>query len=149
MHHVRATVKLDSGGEFALTPLDSSGVVDITTPQKLHTIISSLVIIASVLISLAVYIRTRGITYSLCIVLAAIGIFRLTYVAVHDPVIGYANNFDLLRLESCVDLWPPSRNSSIVCWPPWTTSTNTPWFTPGPISSTWPPDMIRTSKTMI
>jgi hypothetical protein len=78
--------------------------------EKIYTVIFLFAAIAPVLICLAVYIRTRpvngGITYSLCLVLAVIGIFRLTYVAVHDPIIGYGNNFDFLRLESCIDLWP-------------------------------------------
>ncbi len=42
----------------------------------------------------------------------------------------------------------PSRNSRIVSWLRCTTPTNTPSFTPGPIGSTRPPDMIRISKTM-
>ena len=37
---------------------------------------------------------------------------------------------------------PQNRNSRTASWPPWTTSTNAPSFTRGPISSTRPPDMI-------
>jgi hypothetical protein len=43
----------------------------------------------------------------------------------------------------------PSKNLRTASWPPWISSTGTPWFTPGPINSTRPPGMIRTSKSMI
>ena len=43
----------------------------------------------------------------------------------------------------------PNRNSRIGSWLPWTISIRSPSFTPGPISSTRRPDMIRTSKTLV
>src|SRR5262249_14832292 len=42
----------------------------------------------------------------------------------------------------------PNRNSRIASWPPWTKSIGTPSSILGPTSSTKPPDMIRTSKSM-
>ena len=51
--------------------------------------------------------------------------------------------------RSCVTSGsPPNKNSRTASWPPSTTSTKTSLFTPGRTSSTRPPDMIRTSKTM-
>jgi hypothetical protein len=41
-----------------------------------------------------------------------------------------------------------STNSRTRSWSPWSSSTRTPWFTPGLISSTRRRDMIQTSKSM-
>lgn len=34
---------------------------------------------------------------------------RLTTFIAHDPLLAYANNFDMLRLQSCHQLWPTDR----------------------------------------
>lgn len=35
-----------------------------------------------------------------------LGIFRVFFVVLHSPVLGYANNFDMIRIQSCHQIWP-------------------------------------------
>jgi hypothetical protein len=42
----------------------------------------------------------------LCWFLFAVGVARLCFVVAHDPVFGYANQYDALRTSSCVGIWP-------------------------------------------
>ena len=75
------------------------------------------------------------------------GRFKFTFVPTHGS---WLNLIEGLRDPFCViSASRPSRNSRTVSWPQWPTSTTTPWSTPGPINSTRPPDMIRTSETLV
>lgn len=41
-----------------------------------------------------------------CLLLLAVGAARILEVAGHEPAAGYANNFDMVRLQGCVRTWP-------------------------------------------
>ena len=60
-----------------------------------------------------------------------------------------ASSLNLPAPSSATSASRPNRNSRIGSWLPWTISIRSPSFTPGPISSTRRPDMIRTSKTLV
>ncbi|MGE5668604.1 MAG: hypothetical protein ACM338_10465, partial [Betaproteobacteria bacterium] len=38
--------------------------------------------------------------------LVLIGIVRMFVLVLHDPMLGYANQYDMARTSACVDLWP-------------------------------------------
>ncbi len=42
----------------------------------------------------------------LTLLLICIAAIRVFYMAVHDPMFGYANQFDMGRTAACIDLWP-------------------------------------------
>ena len=68
--------------------------------------------------------------------------FEFTFTPKHGSWLNLIEGFFPSSLAPCcaTSASHPSRNSRIVSWPPWTISTNTPSFTPGPISSTRPPE---------
>lgn len=35
-----------------------------------------------------------------------VGCLRLLGIALHDPVVGYANSYDMVRIQACLGLWP-------------------------------------------
>ncbi len=35
-----------------------------------------------------------------------LGVFRIFFVVLYSPVLGYANNFDMIRIQSCHQIWP-------------------------------------------
>lgn len=41
-----------------------------------------------------------------CALLLLIGIVRLFALVLHDPLLGYANQYDMARTSACVDVWP-------------------------------------------
>jgi hypothetical protein len=51
-----------------------------------------------------------------CALLLVLGTVRLFAVVLHDPLLGYANQFDMVRTSACVDLYPdlpvPDRYSA-------------------------------------
>jgi len=47
----------------------------------------------------------RGLGHA-WIALVAIGVVRLLAVVLAEPLVGYANQFDMARTSACVDLWP-------------------------------------------
>lgn len=40
------------------------------------------------------------------LLLIAAGMYRMLAIAWHDPVAGYANNYDMVRLQGCFRVWP-------------------------------------------
>ncbi|MFC1719777.1 hypothetical protein ACFL00_01380, partial [Pseudomonadota bacterium] len=42
----------------------------------------------------------------LTIALLVLGVLRVSLLVFHDPVIGYANQFDMKRISSCLGVWP-------------------------------------------
>ncbi len=73
--------------------------------------------------------------------------FEFTFTPKHGSWLNLVEGF-FSKLARSVLRSPPSRNSRSASWPPSTTSTMTRSFTPGPTSSTRPPDMIRISETL-
>jgi hypothetical protein len=43
----------------------------------------------------------------------AVGCLRLLGIALHDPVVGYANSYDMVRVQACLGLWP-RRDGALV-----------------------------------
>ena len=41
-----------------------------------------------------------------CLLLVLVGTFRLFALVLHTPMLGYANQYDMVRTSACVDLWP-------------------------------------------
>lgn len=50
--------------------------------------------------------RTRNIVLVLGWLLLAIAVMRIGAVALHDPVAGYANQYDMVRSSACLGVWP-------------------------------------------
>ena len=54
-------------------------------------------------------IRSRGYR-QICILLGCVlllaGAYRMLAVATHVPVLGYANNYDMVRIQGCFHIWP-------------------------------------------
>ena len=44
-----------------------------------------------------------------------IGIIRMFLVILHSPLLGYANNYDMVRLQACQQIWPSDPMFSLVC----------------------------------
>src|SRR5699024_3446732 len=42
--------------------------------------------------------------------LLGIGVFRIFSLVLHDPVLGYANQSDMIRVQSCHYFWPLDSN---------------------------------------
>ena len=47
----------------------------------------------------------RGVC-ALSLVLMLAGILRLLVFVLHDPLLAYANNYDMIRLQACHQIWP-------------------------------------------
>jgi len=50
----------------------------------------------------------------LTVLLLSIGLFRLFEFVLHSPVLAYGNNFDMARIQGCVDVWPDVKGEDIV-----------------------------------
>jgi hypothetical protein len=48
----------------------------------------------------------QRLTTLLALLIFALGLARLFAVVGHTPVLGYANNFDMVRLQACLQVWP-------------------------------------------
>lgn len=46
------------------------------------------------------------IAICLSMMIFCIGILRMFLVVLHAPLLGYANNFDMVRLQACQQIWP-------------------------------------------
>jgi hypothetical protein len=49
-----------------------------------------------------------------CLLLIALGTVRLIGVVLSEPMLGYANQYDMARMSACIDLWPdvpPAQHS--------------------------------------
>ena len=42
----------------------------------------------------------------MCVLLIALGTLRLAGVVLSEPMLGYANQYDMARTSACLDLWP-------------------------------------------
>jgi hypothetical protein len=42
-----------------------------------------------------------------------VGCLRLFGIALHDPIVGYANSYDMVRVQTCLGLWP-RRDGALV-----------------------------------
>jgi hypothetical protein len=49
----------------------------------------------------------------ICCFLLAIGLFRLFALVLHDPVLGYGNSYDMVRIQACHQLWPKDTSVDI------------------------------------
>lgn len=52
--------------------------------------------------------RTRIIA-ACGVFLLFLGIGRMAGLALHDPMLGYANSYDMIRLQACHDIWPADK----------------------------------------
>lgn len=43
------------------------------------------------------------------LVLVILGLARAAFLVAHDPVMGYANQYDMIRTSACLGLFPPSK----------------------------------------
>jgi transposase len=77
--------------------------------------------------------------------------FEFTFTPTHGSWLNLVEGFfsKLARSVLRHTVSHPSRSSRIASWLLWITSISNPWFTPGPISSKRPPDMIRISETLV
>src|SRR5262249_33143884 len=76
------------------------------------------------------------------------GRFEFVFTPAHGSISSRAFSPSSLAQCCATSVSNPNRNSRIASWPPWTKSIGTPSSILGPTSSTKPPDMIRTSKSM-
>lgn len=49
----------------------------------------------------------------LACLLLGMGLFRLFSLVLHDPLLGYGNSYDMVRLQSCHQVWPAKKGISI------------------------------------
>lgn len=49
----------------------------------------------------------------LALFLLFLGIGRMFSLVTHDPVLGYANNYDMIRLQACHQIWPSVRTANV------------------------------------
>ncbi len=49
--------------------------------------------------------RSRAVNLISTLLVIA-GVVRVLVVVLHDPLLGYANQYDMVRTSACVDLWP-------------------------------------------
>lgn len=50
--------------------------------------------------------RSRRIAATLILGLLVLGIARTLGVVLHDPLLGYANQYDMIRVQACHNVWP-------------------------------------------
>ena len=48
----------------------------------------------------------KSLLLGLSILIIAIGIWRAIGLVLHEPLLGYANNTDMVRIQACVQIWP-------------------------------------------
>ena len=78
-----------------------------------------------------------------------VGRFEFTFTPKHGSWLNLVEGFFSKLARCCAtSASHPSRNSRTGSWPPWMNSIAIPSFTPGPISSTKPHDLIRIWKSM-
>ena len=54
-----------------------------------------------------------------CAALLALGTLRMLAIVLHDPLLGYANQFDMIRTSACVDLYPDLPAAQRYAGHPW------------------------------
>jgi hypothetical protein len=57
--------------------------------------------------------KSKILRFFLCfitILLLGIGTFRIFSFIFHDPLLAYANNYDMIRIQSCHQIWPLDPN---------------------------------------
>jgi hypothetical protein len=54
-----------------------------------------------------------------CALLLALGTLRMLAIVLHDPLLGYANQFDMIRTSACVDLYPDLPAAERYAGHPW------------------------------
>jgi len=59
----------------------------------------------------------RCITLAACLFLF-MGIGRIFSLVTHSPVLGYANNYDMIRLQACHQIWPADKFINITAGTP-------------------------------
>jgi hypothetical protein len=48
----------------------------------------------------------KSLLLGLSILIIALGIWRAIGLVLHEPLLGYANNTDMIRIQACVQIWP-------------------------------------------
>ncbi len=62
--------------------------------------------------------RSNQLITLLACLLLFIGIGRIFSLVMHNPVLGYANNYDMIRLQACHQIWPSDRIVNITAGTP-------------------------------
>jgi hypothetical protein len=74
---------------------------------------------------------TRMIFYLITVFLLLVGSFRLFSFILHEPLLAYANNFDMVRIQACHQVWPADSS-----------------FPPGVKSPAFPIDNYKIDKSL-
>lgn len=62
--------------------------------------------------------RSNQLITLLACLLLFMGIGRIFSLVTHNPVLGYANNYDMIRLQACHQIWPSDRIVNITAGTP-------------------------------
>jgi hypothetical protein len=55
----------------------------------------------------------QSILLGLSIIIIAIGVCRVIESVLHEPLLGYANNTDMVRIQACVQVWPAAKEIKV------------------------------------